>query len=54
MLVVEEATKDTLGTMHFGGGVGFKVWSSKWVPTPIFVAQTNNAMQGSLIYTFGK
>jgi hypothetical protein len=54
MLVVEEATKDTLGTMHFGGGVGFKVWSSKWVPTPIFVAQTNNAMQGSLVYTFGK
>lgn len=54
LLVAEEATKDTLGTMHFGGGIGFKVWGSKWVPTPVFVVQTNNAMQGSLIYTFGK
>lgn len=54
LLVAEEVTKDTLGISHFGGGIGFKSRSSKWIPAVIFMAQTNNAMQGSLVFKFGR
>lgn len=52
LLLTENITKDTLGTMHYGGGVGYKFWKWRFAPTPVFVLQTNRSIQGSLVYTF--
>jgi len=51
LLFTENVTKDTLGEMHYGGGIGIKLWKYDKAPSFVFVKQSNNSMQGSLVFS---
>ena len=52
LLITENITKDPLGKVHYGGGIGFKPWGHRSLPAVVLVVQTRNEVQGALVYTF--